>query len=753
MKKWYMKALCVLMAAVLVLPMSLTAQADAQVPTMWDNASAQNYKVWSKVVQSYLEPTADGGYLRIQGGSYVLVEKYDKNFAFVSSFSIDTELPLFGGYYNDGTYRYVVTGQQNKEENNSKEVLRVVKYDKNWKRLSSASLYGSNTTIPFNAGSLRMTHSGKMLYIRTSHEMYAKQGVNHQANMTLTVYTPDMKITTAETAVANNPSGYVSHSFNQFIQVDGTNLVAVDHGDAYPRSIVLQRNAGTAGKYTTTGKVKTVDVLELYGSIGANATGASVGGFEVSGNAYLIAGNSAKQDEKINAYSQRNIFVSATSKSNFTKAGTKVTWLTSYAQGDNCTVTTPHLVKVNDNKFAVLWTEEISGDNGPQIKLAYVNKSGQWDGKVYSAKGELSDCKPIVVNGSIIWYTAHYTGLNTSDWAPEFYEITAAKPTEITVHHRLETKLSPTPTTTATGNWTISCKNDCGYHHSTQLPAISERDYNIIMIKQPSCSAPGKAVYAWKETAYGSVAWEGAVDQLPHDWKAATCTTPKTCKNCGTTEGSALEHSWEGGTCTTPKTCKNCGAAGSAAAGHNWKAATCYAPKTCTLCGATEGTRVHTYDSKYDYKCNICGSIRSVDMTRPMVDMFRMYDPNSGEHFYTGSIEERQNLINAGWKYEGVGFTFPLTTGKPVHRLYDPITGEHLYTMDENEKNMLLARGWNYEGIAFNSGFENEVPQHRLHNPNATRGAYHFTASIEERDDLIRAGWEYQGIGWYSLGA
>ena len=67
--------------------------------------------------------------------------------------------------------------------------------------------------------------------------------------------------------------------------------------------------------------------------------------------------------------------------------------------------------------------------------------------------------------------------------------------------------------------------------------------------------------------------------------------------------------------------------------------------------------------------------------------------------------------------------------------------------------NMLLASGWNYEGIAFNSGFENEVPQYRLHNPNATRGAYHFTASIEERDMLISLSWEYQGIGWYSLGA
>ena len=161
----------------------------------------------------------------------------------------------------------------------------------------------------------------------------------------------------------------------------------------------------------------------------------------------------------------------------------------------------------------------------------------------------------------------------------------------------------------------------------------------------------------------------------------------------------------------------------------------------------------HSFDHAFDYKCDSCGVERIVDMTRPMVDMFRMYNPNTGEHFYTGSTEERDNLVAVGWQYEGVGFTFPLTTGKPVYRLFQPSTGEHLYTMDEEEKAKLMAEGWNYEGIAFNSGFENEVPQFRLHNPNATVGAYHFTASTEERDTLLAAGWEYKGIGWYSLGA
>ena len=137
------------------------------------------------------------------------------------------------------------------------------------------------------------------------------------------------------------------------------------------------------------------------------------------------------------------------------------------------------------------------------------------------------------------------------------------------------------------------------------------------------------------------------------------------------------------------------------------------------------------------------------EQTPPSVPMHRMYDPNSGEHFYTGSEVERDFLVNAGWHYEGVGFNSPLE-GKPVYRLYEPVYGEHLYTMDEAERAKLISWGWNDEGVAFNSAESNEVPQYRLRNPNAKRGGYHFTGSAQERQDLMNVGWVYEGIGWYS---
>ena len=157
--------------------------------------------------------------------------------------------------------------------------------------------------------------------------------------------------------------------------------------------------------------------------------------------------------------------------------------------------------------------------------------------------------------------------------------------------------------------------------------------------------------------------------------------------------------------------------------------------------------KAHTYTDAEDADCNACGYVREIAI--PSVPMFRMYDPNGGEHFYTGSEEERDILEAAGWDYEGVAFNFPVV-GAPVHRLYHPTSGDHLYTMNKDEMAGCLNAGWNYEGVAFNSAAPDQVTQYRLWNPNAVRGAWHFTGSTEERDRLIELGWRYQGVGWYS---
>lgn len=78
------------------------------------------------------------------------------------------------------------------------------------------------------------------------------------------------------------------------------------------------------------------------------------------------------------------------------------------------------------------------------------------------------------------------------------------------------------------------------------------------------------------------------------EWYSATCTTPKTCVECGKTEGEALGHTWVEATCTDPKTCTTCNLTEGEALGHVWQEATTEAPKTCSTCAATEGERIIT---------------------------------------------------------------------------------------------------------------------------------------------------------------
>ena len=131
--------------------------------------------------------------------------------------------------------------------------------------------------------------------------------------------------------------------------------------------------------------------------------------------------------------------------------------------------------------------------------------------------------------------------------------------------------------------------------------------------------------------------------------------------------------------------------------------------------------------------------------------MFRLYNPNSGEHFYTASTLEGNHLINVGWKYEGISWIAPSSSSSPVFRMYNPNAGDHHYTTSSMERDSLVRSGWRYEGIGWYSDDAQTTPLHRLYNPNARAGAHHYTTSTFERDALVRSGWRAEGVGWHGL--
>lgn len=134
------------------------------------------------------------------------------------------------------------------------------------------------------------------------------------------------------------------------------------------------------------------------------------------------------------------------------------------------------------------------------------------------------------------------------------------------------------------------------------------------------------------------------------------------------------------------------------------------------------------------------------------VTMFRLYNPNSGEHFYTADSNERAQLIVKGWNNENIGWYAPETSDKPVYRLYNENAGDHHYTMDAEEKDALVNLGWKYEGIGWYSADEETgKPLYRAYNPNAKAGSHNYTLDKTEQDYLVSLGWHDEGIAWYAV--
>lgn len=130
--------------------------------------------------------------------------------------------------------------------------------------------------------------------------------------------------------------------------------------------------------------------------------------------------------------------------------------------------------------------------------------------------------------------------------------------------------------------------------------------------------------------------------------------------------------------------------------------------------------------------------------------VYRAYNPNSGEHFYTPNYDEFKYITSIGWNDEGIAcMTETKTNGHTLYRLYNPNSGLHHYTLDENEKNALVSLGWKDEDVAwYTSKNENDPAVYRLYNLND--GQHHYTMDVKERDALVKLGWTYEGVGYHT---
>ena len=606
---------------------SFSAFAVAQcVAYSGSNVNDQDYVQWSDTVKSYLTVCDNGNYMRVQSGAIegkLLVEYYSSDFEPLSTKLIDNELPVFGAFYDSGDNYYVLSGQENPKQNDSLEVFRITKYDKNWNKIKSCGLYGANTTVPFDAGSARMTHSGDHLLVRTCHEMYkSSDGNNHQANVTIEVDMPSMTITDSYTGVMNVDYGYVSHSFNQFIKTDGNHIVALDHGDAHPRSAVLVKYNSdfTTGKFFPSyfEQVSNIDVVTYpeYTAGHYNYTGAAIGGFDVSSSSYIVAQSTVDLDY-INTSETRNVYVSAVSKDLSTN---KLNKITSYAEG-TASASAPQLVKINNNSFLLLWARDT------KVSCVKLNADGTVNGSIHTFEGSLSDCQPVIKNGRAVWYV--YDKNNVTFNSLNLSNLDDIKTVDVKTGHDYETKYA----SKTDGTVTQTCKS-CGYVNKFTVPTsttvywrtdLSNTSFSSVLSKTQFSVGDSIDFWLYDDTDYTvefsdrSMVSVNKLENYANDIRRITFknggsltvkiyptynpSVAKTYKfTCGCTShtyGSAVITKQP--TCTSEgtktKTCTQCGATVTetiAKLSHSYTT-TVVAP-TCT----TNGYTLH--------KCSVCGT-------------------------------------------------------------------------------------------------------------------------------------------------
>lgn len=422
---------------------------SSEIPEKLDGVSPMK-TAFQESKEKYLRGNSNFYVLKNNGALSVLQireRNYEKSSVQLETYRADgtsagiREIPMELGYcaafYESDDSYYLAFGQDNMEENDNKEVYRVVRYNKNWKRLGAASVTGkqSYTTVPYSFTShTAMAEEDGTLILHASRQRYlTSDGLRHQSNITITVRTSDMSVLSVS---APFPSNHVSHSFAQYVAFDNGNPVYVDHGDSYPRGFTLN---ATNGKGSSVEK----NFFPFSGKNGDNTTNAISGGFGVSADNYIFAGASSPQKGN-DSLEYCNTFLAVVPKKGYPNSKPEIKWLTSLPANGKEYVASVQLVPMNNNTFVVMWQTEQLPNGAPfpsfgAFHYAVFDGKGNQIGRTMTKKGYAAPVSdPTVSGGKILWVRPQLDYDNTSY---------SSVPSEYLNIYELEIDLNPTVNT------------------------------------------------------------------------------------------------------------------------------------------------------------------------------------------------------------------------------------------------------------------------------------------------------------------
>ncbi len=375
---------------------------------------------WGTPSKSHIVENGDGTITVVEVGQHINLEYYDKDFNYISSFAIAKELPLFGGLYCGKDFNYIAFGQENLMEDNAREVIKIVIYDKSFVKVSEVSVSNCKTAIPFDASNADMDEDERYLVLHTSRSQYLDEnGTRPQTQLTVII---DKATWQVANILGKFQYNHTSHALKEYVRIDNDRIITANYSDAAPlRGAFLQELDGV-------GKVLyTRSIFGVGGPGGANCTGAMIGGLEVSDSGYLVPISSI--DHTLPTYydsvtvggidrENRDVFILWVDKNNWE---IKKTCLTNNSAA-GVTGSVPYIVKLQDGNFMVLWQQFHDETESNTMCYSFVDGAGNQIGSTYTVSGKLSDtCHPIEKDGRVVWYV-------NSDSGRSFYYLSSAVP-------------------------------------------------------------------------------------------------------------------------------------------------------------------------------------------------------------------------------------------------------------------------------------------------------------------------------------
>ncbi len=404
--------------------------------------------------------------------SCVVVRKTDLSGETIGSITLEKRGSLLGNVIQDEAgYYYAIWGNEADNWQYDTVTMIVSKYGSDGTLLGELSLKGSDTEcypgdewgtqVPFEFGNCSLAVNKGVLAVNYGRQMYS----GHQSNMIIYVNTSDMTKKEAEPGESGRPAtetAYTSHSFDQrIIATSDGGFLALNQGDADSRAFGVTRiGEDLTGRDT----LWTFHFREGGNrAYGYNETYAQAGGLAELAGSYVILGGSERtlsrdvstMDNTYLAHAEtRDLFVQfinkdydpylseenfLTREENYVVKGENrlaegerstvhdisdkfflsydtidycVVWLTAY---DNAHyAANPKIVKLSDDRFAVLWEKrEIKHSYSvPEVFYAEIDGAGHVVAETTRLNGVrlAADAEPALAGGVIYWATNDSNG-------------------------------------------------------------------------------------------------------------------------------------------------------------------------------------------------------------------------------------------------------------------------------------------------------------------------------------------------------